>query len=55
MVGVLSMILIAVRPEITLFLMVSFYVVASLIWNLVRVLKSKPSEAGVIPVSGKAK
>ena len=34
MIGVLSMILIAVKPEVTLFLILSTYVLASLIWNL---------------------
>jgi len=37
-VGVLSMILVAVRPEVTLFLVISGYIVISLLWNLYRVL-----------------
>ena len=43
MVGILAMILIAVRPEVTLFLVGSAYVVASLIYNLVRI--GKPERA----------
>jgi CDP-diacylglycerol--serine O-phosphatidyltransferase len=39
MVGILVMILIAVKPEVTLFLILSSYVVASLLWNLVRFVK----------------
>jgi len=53
MVGVLSMILIAVKPEVTLFLMMSFYVTASLIWNLVRISKGKPAPDSAL--TGKAK
>lgn len=39
MIGVISMILIAVRPEVTLFLMLASYVVFCLAWNLFRMLK----------------
>lgn len=39
MVGVLAMILIAAKPELMLFLLLSFYVVASLAWNAVMLLK----------------
>jgi len=38
MVGVLTMILIAVKPEVTLFLVGSTFVLASMLWNLVRVV-----------------
>jgi CDP-diacylglycerol---serine O-phosphatidyltransferase len=34
LVGVLAMILIAVKPEITIFALLALYVIASLIWNL---------------------
>jgi hypothetical protein len=34
MVGVLSMILIAVKPEITLFGLLGTYIVVSLVWNV---------------------
>lgn len=40
LVGVLAMILIAARPEVTLFLILISYVGASLIWNLARALKA---------------
>lgn len=36
MIGVMSMILIAVKPEITLFLLISSYITVSLCWNLAR-------------------
>ncbi|MDR3606167.1 MAG: CDP-diacylglycerol--serine O-phosphatidyltransferase [Oligoflexia bacterium] len=36
MIGVLSMILIAAKPEWALFLLLSAYVILSLIWNLIR-------------------
>lgn len=42
MVGVLSMILIAAKPEIMLFLLLSAYVALSLAWNAVRVVRGKP-------------
>lgn len=53
MIGVMSMILIAVKPEVTLFLILTAYIAASLVWNLVLLLKgqahgvvvsSKPAE-----------
>lgn len=37
MIGVLTMILIAVKPEVTLFFVLAAYVVLSLIWNFVQV------------------
>jgi CDP-diacylglycerol---serine O-phosphatidyltransferase len=44
MVGVLAMILIAVKPEVTLFLLLSTYVGLSLLWNLFSWVKgSKPA------------
>lgn len=42
MVGVLSMILVAVKPEVTLFLVLATYVVGGLVWNLSRVLRGVP-------------
>lgn len=39
MVGVLTMILIAARPEVMLFLLLAFYIVASLGWNLLNLLR----------------
>jgi CDP-diacylglycerol--serine O-phosphatidyltransferase len=42
MVGVLTMILIAAKPEWALFLLVSVYLILSLLWNLVRALGWKP-------------
>ena len=45
MVGVLSMILIAVKPEITLFVLLATYVVLSLGWNLVLLAKKEQPEA----------
>jgi CDP-diacylglycerol--serine O-phosphatidyltransferase len=45
MIGVLCMILIAVKPEITLFLMTSAYVGSSLIWNLWTLFKPQPLAA----------
>jgi CDP-diacylglycerol--serine O-phosphatidyltransferase len=39
MVGVLSMILIAVKPEITLFGLLSTYIVVSLVWNVLHLFK----------------
>lgn len=45
MVGVLVMVLVAVRPEVTLFLVLSTYVTLSLLWNLVRLAKGKNAEA----------
>lgn len=45
MVGVLSMILIAAKPEITLFLLLSAYVVASLFWNVFLLFRKSTSSA----------
>jgi CDP-diacylglycerol--serine O-phosphatidyltransferase len=42
MIGVLSMILIAIKPEITLFLILTAYVVTSLVWNLVALVRGEP-------------
>jgi CDP-diacylglycerol---serine O-phosphatidyltransferase len=42
MVGVLVMILLAVKPEITLFLILSTYVTLSLVWNAVRLMGAAP-------------
>lgn len=39
MVGVLTMILIASRPEVMLFLLLAFYIIASLAWNLLNLFK----------------
>ncbi len=38
MIGVLTMILIAVKPEVTLFLIGTCYISASLVWNIVRLV-----------------
>lgn len=46
MVGVLTMILIAAKPEIALFALLSIYILVSLIWNLIRLFSSHPSENG---------
>ncbi|MGZ3697340.1 MAG: CDP-diacylglycerol--serine O-phosphatidyltransferase [Bdellovibrionota bacterium] len=48
MVGVLAMILIAVKPEVTLFLILSAYVVLSLIWNGVGLLRGGRSRANPV-------
>lgn len=42
MIAVMIMVLIAVRPEITLFVVVSLYLIASLAWNAYRLLSGKP-------------
>jgi len=42
MIGVMAMILIAVRPEVTLFLVIMLYLSASLVWNLYRLVAGKP-------------
>jgi CDP-diacylglycerol--serine O-phosphatidyltransferase len=42
LVGVLAMILVAIKPEVTLFLVLSSYVGFSLLWNVYRVLSGKP-------------
>jgi CDP-diacylglycerol--serine O-phosphatidyltransferase len=43
LIGVLTMILIAVKPEITLFLLLSIYIGVSLVWNIVRLAIHGPS------------
>jgi CDP-diacylglycerol---serine O-phosphatidyltransferase len=51
MVGVLSLILIAVKPEVTLFLVLSFYIVSSLLWNIyqmVRGAEQSPTEISTV-------
>jgi CDP-diacylglycerol--serine O-phosphatidyltransferase len=45
LIGVLAMILIAIKPEVTLFLLLSAYVSLSLLWNVYRVLAGKPVAA----------
>lgn len=42
LVGVLAMILIAVRPEVTFFLLLSTYVGLSLVWNFTRLFQGQP-------------
>ncbi len=42
MMGVVSMVLIAVKPEIMLFLLLSTYISISLIWNLVSLIRKIP-------------
>lgn len=39
LIGILSMILIAVRPEVTLFALLSVYLISGLIWNGFRMIK----------------
>ncbi len=43
MVGVLTMILISVKPEVTLFLILSVYVGASMLWNVLLLFKGAGS------------
>jgi CDP-diacylglycerol--serine O-phosphatidyltransferase len=50
MTGVLAMILIAVKPEITLFLLLSTYIALGLLWNLFRLMKG-PGTADVVAVT----
>ena len=52
MTGVLGMILIAVKPEITLFLIVSFYLLASLVWNVVCAAQGRPAGQAAYPSGG---
>lgn len=42
MVGVLAMILVAIKPEVTLFLVLAVYIGGSLLWNCGRLLTGKP-------------
>lgn len=49
MIGVLSMILIAVKPEVTLFLILTFYIAASLVWNAILLVKGDPEKALISP------
>jgi CDP-diacylglycerol---serine O-phosphatidyltransferase len=42
MIGVLALILIAIKPEVTLFLILVTYIFASLAWNLYRIAKPTP-------------
>ncbi len=52
-VGVLAMILIAIRPEVTLFLVLGAYVLLSLGWNLIRFFVGSASRQGhAEPVAG---
>jgi CDP-diacylglycerol--serine O-phosphatidyltransferase len=44
MVGVLSLILIAVKPEVTLFLVLSFYIGSSLAWNLFQAIRGSSGQ-----------
>lgn len=52
MVGVLTMILIATKPEVTLFLVLSAYIGLSLIWNLYRWMVPTSKSRGVSSTSG---
>jgi len=48
LIGVLSMLLVAVKPEVTLFLLISTYIVLSLSWNVFRLLfPGRGSHSGV--------
>ncbi len=40
MIGVMAMVLIAVKPEVTLFLTLTGYVALSMVWNIFRVFRS---------------
>lgn len=42
LVGVMAMVLVLVRPEVTLFLLLSTYVMASLIWNVIKLFRGVP-------------
>jgi len=42
MIGVLSMILIAVSPEISLFALLALYILSSLVWNAFRLIRGVP-------------
>lgn len=42
MIAVMVMVLIAVRPEITLFAIIALYILASLVWNLYRIASGRP-------------
>lgn len=42
MIAVMIMVLIAVRPEITLFAVIAVYLIASLVWNLYRTVTGRP-------------
>lgn len=52
MIAVLTMILIAVRPEITLFLVVTVYLAGSLLWNGYRLVSGKPMRLKPAPKEG---
>jgi CDP-diacylglycerol--serine O-phosphatidyltransferase len=41
MIGVLALILIAIKPEVTIFLILITYIAASLVWNLFRIGKQE--------------
>jgi CDP-diacylglycerol--serine O-phosphatidyltransferase len=47
LIGVLTMILIAVKPELTLFLIGACYIAFSLVWNVVRLFASHPVRVNV--------
>src|SRR5262249_29093918 len=53
MVGVLVMILMAVKPEVSLFLILSGYVCASLIWNAARMLRGTARAPQPQPAPGR--
>ena len=42
MIAVMVMVLIAVRPEITLFVVIAVYIIASLVWNAYRAVTGRP-------------
>jgi CDP-diacylglycerol--serine O-phosphatidyltransferase len=54
-VGVLSMILIAVRPEVTLFLLISGYIALGMLWNLYRLAAGQPAGAHHAKSAGSAR
>lgn len=45
LIGVMVLVFVAIRPELTLFLTGSTYVVTSLLWNLVRLVRGKSVES----------
>ena len=51
LIGVLAMILIAVRPEVTLFLLLSSYVVLGCLWNLACLLRIFPVSSSGLPTA----
>ena len=55
MVGVLVMILIAVKPEVTLFLVLISYITLSLMWNLTRLRSQSLGHVGKVRLDEKGR